>query len=83
MVALAQNDCLSPTEMLGLLRACPWTQSNPSECPLHELRKLPLAELYQIVRRATSADLSEFAAVCDGCPCRCPMPRRRSSWTLF
>lgn len=76
MVAFASHaSSLSTLEALGLLTACPWTQSNPPDCSLHEIRKLPLAELYAMIRHATRADLVEFADACATCPHRCPMHR--------
>jgi len=64
---------LTTAEVLGLLTACPWTQSNPPDCSLHEVRKLPLAELYAMIRHATTEDLEEFAGTCAGCARRCPV----------
>jgi hypothetical protein len=74
MVAFATQApaSLATTEVLGLLTACPWTQSNPPDCRLHEIRKLPLSELYAMVRHASADDLAEFAQTCDSCPHRCP-----------
>lgn len=74
MVARAASiaGSLTTTEVLGLLTACPWTQSNPPDCSLHEVRKLPLAELYAMIRHATPEDLEEFAGTCLGCMHRCP-----------
>lgn len=77
MVAFATHAAsLATTEVLGLLTACPWTQSNPADCSLHEIRKLPLAELYAMIRHATAEELKEFAHACDSCPHRCQMGRR-------
>lgn len=77
MVALATPPTLlATTEVLGLLTACPWTQTNPPDCAMHELRKLPLLELYAMVRHATTDDLAEFSGVCTNCPHRCENRRR-------
>jgi len=32
----------------GLLVTCPLTQSNPPECPLHEIRKMSLSDRYEL-----------------------------------
>jgi len=74
MVARARTaeSYLTTAEVLGLLTACPWTQTNPTECRLHEVRKLPLAELYAMIRHAEPGDLEEFAGSCVGCLHRCP-----------
>ena len=77
MVARASHITSLPTaEVLGLLTACPWTQSNPPDCSLHELRKLPLSELYAMIRHAESDELMEFASACETCLHRCPTRRR-------
>lgn len=73
MVALASPPAtLATTELLGLLTACPWTQTNPPDCCMHEVRKLPLAELYAMIRHARAEDVAEFAKTCSGCTHRCP-----------
>lgn len=73
MVALATPPTnLATVEVLGLLTACPWTQSNPLDCRMHEIRKLPLSELYAMIRHASAADLEEFVGACADCVHRCP-----------
>ncbi len=76
MLAIASNTFLTTAEVLGLLTACPWTQSNPVDCRLHEMRKIPLAELYAMIRHASSDELLSFAEVCHDCPQRCPRRAR-------
>jgi len=72
MVALASHiTSLTTAEALGLLTACPWTQSNPPDCSLHELRKVPLPELHAMIRHAGSDELMEFASACGTCTHRC------------
>ena len=31
-------------KIFGLTVACPYTGDNPNDCPLHEIRQLPLIE---------------------------------------
>lgn len=69
MVAYSPQYSLSTSGALGLLTACPWTQSNPADCALHDVRTMPLAERYELVRDATPADLAEFISACAACPC--------------
>lgn len=78
MTLLAPHDFLDITEALGLLTACPWTQSNPEDCRLHELRKEPLSELYTMLREASPADRAAVADACRDCPHRCSMGSRWS-----
>lgn len=76
MVAPASPPSLTRAEVLGLLTACPWTQSNPPECALHEIRTWSLRDRYSLIRDASAGDLRELVATCNGCALRCPIQSR-------
>lgn len=70
MLAPTYSPALATAEILGLLTACPLTQTNPEDCGLHEYRKLPLADLYAMIRHASHEELEGFVALCESCPHR-------------
>jgi len=67
MLAAHSDTCLRATQVLGLLRACPWIGGNPRQCALYEARQLPLADLYALLRSASAAELLDIHCACDGC----------------
>jgi hypothetical protein len=56
--------------MSGLVVCCPVVQGNPPDCPLHEIRKLPLRERYVWLRHRSAREISSILHEHFGCP-RC------------
>ncbi len=42
--------------LMGLAMTCPVGKDNPSQCPLHEIRNLPLAQRFDWVRSLASLE---------------------------
>jgi hypothetical protein len=40
--------------MMGLLVACPVTQRNPDDCPLHEVRQRPMRERFEWLKQLSA-----------------------------
>ena len=53
--------------ILGLTMACPFDQTNPSSCQLHEIRKLDLKERFQWSARLTQEEAESIWANHEKC----------------
>lgn len=65
----AKDYVVSPNaaRLFGLIMACPVKQDNPSDCPLHKIRQLPVKERIIWVKSRThqeTLDILEHHSFC-------------------
>lgn len=46
--------------LIGLVMACPLQQDNPSDCPLHKIRQLPVKERFIWVKSRAQKEALEI-----------------------
>jgi hypothetical protein len=54
--------------LVGLAVACPVGKDNPTDCPLHELRRLPMVERFEWSRAQTIEEAVTLWARHTSCP---------------
>jgi len=60
-----QSQLLS--QVLGLSVACPFSQGNPCDCPLHEIRKSPFKTRMEWVKQLSEAEALHILEFHRGC----------------
>jgi hypothetical protein len=56
--------------LIALTVCCPFDQSNPPECQLHDLRCKPMRERLDAIKRLTSAERAAIVETHKGCLAR-------------
>lgn len=57
-------------QLIGLAISCPYEEANPQECPLHDLRKLPLEARYTTINAMNEQEVEriiQFHGICSEC----------------
>lgn len=61
-------DEVSAARLVGLLMECPVSGGNPADCPLHEIRLLPLADKFKWARSRTREEADAIFTRHANCP---------------